>query len=238
MVKNNARVHLTSAIDLFGKSYVLVRKNLNTYAFVYAVPAAIVIAGVIQLVANNQSHGWDWGQAFNSSFLGPNLGTDSSLQTASAVFSIVLLLAAIISYFLAIALNLRVAEGKKPTFGSIWDDVMQNWLWLRLLGLGIITALVLIAGFVLLIIPGIILLWRLFLAPYILIDKNADIMTALSDSWNMTKGYGWPVYSILLFSFVLALPGVIPIVGSLVSFVLGVAYAVAPALRYQEIKKA
>lgn len=227
----------TSAIDLFGKSYALVRKNLNVYALVYAIPAAMVIAGVIQLVADNQGRGWGWGHAFSSSFLGPNIGSDSSVQTASATASIVLLFGAIISYFLAIVLNLRVAQGKKPTLRSLWNEVMGGWLWAKLLGLGILTVLVLIVGFVLLIVPGVIFLWRLFLAPYILVDKKTKVFDALSISWNMTKGYAWPIYSILLFSFVLALTGVVPIVGSLISFALAVAYAAAPALRYQELKK-
>ena len=95
----------------------------------------------------------------------------------------------------------------------------------------------LVVGFLLLIVPGVILLWRLFLAPYILVDKKTTIDEALSQSWKMSSGYAWPIYSILLFSFVLALPGIIPIVGSLISFALGVAYAAAPALRYQELKR-
>ena len=237
MAAAKKNVKLATAIDLFGKSYSLVRKNLNVYALVYFVPAAMVIAGAIQIIADNQRHGWDWGHAFSSSLLGPNIGSDSSVQTASAILSIVLLFGAIASYFMAIVLNLRVAEGKKPTLRSVWNEVKGGWLWARLLGLGILTVLVLIVGFVLLIVPGVIFLWRLFLAPYILIDKKTKVLDALSISWNMTKGYAWPIYSILLFSFVLALPGIVPVVGSLISFALGVVYAAAPALRYQELKK-
>lgn len=228
---------LTTAVNLFGKSYALVRKNLNAYALVYAIPAAMVIAGVIQTIADNQRHGWNFGHAFSSSFLGPNISSDSSVQTASAILSIVLLLGAAISYFLVIVLNLRVAEGKRPTLRYLWDEVTEGWLWAKLLGLGILTVMIMVVGFVLLIVPGVIFLWRLFLAPYILVDKKTKVFDALSISWNMTKGYAWPIYSILLFSFVLALPGTIPVVGSLISFALGVAYAIAPALRYQELKK-
>src|SRR3989344_7842411 len=111
--------NLTSAVDLFGKSYALVRKNLNVYALVYTVPAAMVIAGVIQIIADNQRYGWGWGHAFSSSFLGPSVGSNSSIKTASAILSIVLLFGAIASYLMAVVLNLRVAQGKKPTLGSI-----------------------------------------------------------------------------------------------------------------------
>ena len=237
MAKDDAKVRLTSAVGLFGKSYALVRKNLNVYALVYSVPAAMVIAGVIQLIADNQRHGWGWGHAFSSSILGPSLGPDSSIHTASAILLIVLFFGAIASCFLAIVLNLRVAEGEKPTFRSLWNEVSQDWLWAKLLGLGILTVLILLVGFILLIIPGVIFLWRLFLAPYVLVDRKTSVMDALGQSWDMTKGYPWPIYSITLFSFVLALTGIIPIVGSLISFALAVAYAAAPALRYQELKK-
>lgn len=228
---------LAGVFDLFKQSYGLVRSNLNVYALIYAVPAAMVIAGVIQIIDDNQRHGWDWGHAFSSSFLGTNVGSDSGVQTASAIFSMVLFVAAIISYFLAVILNLHVSQGKSPKLSTVWREYRQNWLWAKMIGLGILTVLILLAGFILLIVPGIILLWRLFLAPYILVDKKTRVIDALSLSWNMTKGYSSAIYAVILFSIVLALPGVIPIIGSLISFVLGVAYAAAPALRYQEIKK-
>src|SRR3990167_5617783 len=163
--------NLTSAVDLFGKSYALVRKNLNVYALVYAVPAAMYIASTIQLLDNNRPEGWDWTSFFGFSLFGP----DSSFEAGSAIFAIVLLVASIISYFLATILDLRVSQGQKPTFGSLWNEFKDNWLWAKLLGLGILTILILVVGFVLLIIPGIILLSRLFLAPYILVDKKTDV---------------------------------------------------------------
>lgn len=235
MARTSTKV--TSAVDLFSRSYKSVRQNLNVYALVYAVPAAMVIAGVVQVISDNQRHGWDFGHAFSTSAFGTSFGSDSGIHAASAIFSLVLFLAAIISYGLAVILNLRVSEGKSPHFSQIWNELWRSWLWAKLVGLGIITVLILIAGFILLIVPGIILLWRLFLAPYILIDKKTHVMDALSLSWNMTKGYAWAIYSIILFSILLALPGAIPLIGALASFLLGVAYAVAPALRYQELKK-
>lgn len=235
MAKNISDKRLTNAFDLFGKSYAIVRRNLNTYALVYAIPAAMMIAGVIQLIDKSRGSGWSWGQAFSSSLWGP---TDSSFETASTILVIFLFFAAIISYFLAVILNLRAAQGKTVTFSAVWNELWRGGLWFKMIGLVLMTILILIVGFILLIIPGIILLWRLYLAPYILVDKQTTSMDALSESWNMTKGYAWPIYSIILFGLVLYLPSIIPVVGGLISFVLGVAYAAAPALRYQEIKKA
>src|SRR3989344_9034307 len=98
--------NLISAIDLFAKSYAIVRRNLNVYALVYAVPAAMYIAGTIQLLDNDQPEEWDWTSVFGFSLFGP----DSSFEAGSAILTIVLLVASIISYFLATVLNLRVAQ--------------------------------------------------------------------------------------------------------------------------------
>lgn len=228
---------LSTAGELFGKSYAIVRRNLNTYALVYAIPAAMMIAGVAQMIDKNRKGGWEWGDAFSSSILGPSLGSDSSFDSASAILVLFLLLGTVASSFLAIVLNFRASQGKAVTFSAVWRELWGNWLWARLLGLGVLAAFIIVLGFFLLIVPGVILLWRLYLAPWILLDKNVKIMDALSESWNMTKGYAWPIYSILVFSIVLSLPNAIPIVGGIIAFLLGVSYAAAPALRYQEIKK-
>ena len=238
MAKDKSNKRLTNAFDLFGKSYAVVRRNLNVYALVYAIPAAMMVAGTIQLIDNSQRDGWNWENTFSSSVWGPNVGSDSSFETASAILAIVLFFGAIISYFLAVVLNLRAAQGKSVTFSGVWGELWRNGLWFKMIGLGLMTIFILVVGFVLLIIPGVILLWRLYLAPYILVDKQTTSMDALTISWNMTKGYAWPIYSIILFGVVLYLPSILPIVGGLLSFILGVAYAAAPALRYQEIKKA
>lgn len=237
MAQTKKGAGLTSAVDLLGKSYAVVRKNLNVYALVYTIPAALVIAGVIQLIADNQKNGWDWGHTFGSSFFGSNINASSSVETASTILYAVLLLGSIVSYLLAVVLNLRASEGKSPSLRSLWDEVTQGWLWAKLIGLGALTILIMIVGIVLLIIPFVIFLWRLFLAPYVLIDQKTKVFDALSISWNMTKGYAWPIYSIVLFSIVLSITNVVPIVGGLIAFGLATAYAAAPALRYQEIKK-
>src|SRR3989344_6803614 len=125
---------LATVMELFKQSYGLVRKNLNVYALVYAVPAAMVVASVIQIISDNQRRGWDWGHAFNSSLLGPS-SADSGVHVASAIFSLTLFAAAIISYFLIIILNLRVSEGKSPKFSAIWKEYISNWLWAKMIGL-------------------------------------------------------------------------------------------------------
>jgi hypothetical protein len=52
-------------------------------------------------------------------------------------------------------------------------------------------------SFLLLIIPGFIIVPRILLAPYYLIDKNMDPIDAYKASWNVTKGQYGKIYGVL-----------------------------------------
>lgn len=49
-------------------------------------------------------------------------------------------------------------------------------------------------GIVMLIVPGIIFACRLAFVPYLVVDKEMDVMDALRVSWDMTRGYGWQIF--------------------------------------------
>ena len=79
--------------------------------------------------------------------------------------------------------------------GNYWNAVIA----------GILVAVIVGIGFVMLIVPGIIFACRLAFVPYLVIDKNMEAMDALKTSWEMTKGYGWEIFGIGM----LAIPVVI-----------------------------
>lgn len=62
---------------------------------------------------------------------------------------------------------------------------------LSLLGLSIISGIIITIGFILLIIPGLILLARLSLAPFVLVIEKKSIVESLSRSWSLTKHHTW-----------------------------------------------
>ena len=70
---------------------------------------------------------------------------------------------------------------------------------------GILVAIIVGIGIVMLIVPGIIFACRLAFVPYLVIDRNMEAMEALKTSWNMTKDYGWKIFGI----GILAIPIVI-----------------------------
>jgi hypothetical protein len=226
-----------SAASLFSDSYNIVKRNLNLFALLYFVPLALAVADTIQELsghsedAANNSH---WLTLFNPT------GSSSSIDTASwpgsIVFILLLAVALLITSLMLVIAQTRTAQGKTLTLAQTWQDFKK--LGLKILGVEILMGLSIVAGFILFIIPGIYIMGRVYLAPYLLVDKNVGITDAIKGSWNLTKGRMWPVYGVLLFTILLGLTGILPVVGPLVSGLLTAAYSVAPALRYFELKKA
>lgn len=64
-------------------------------------------------------------------------------------------------------------------------------------------------GFIMLIIPGIILACRLAFVPYILMDQKLEPMQAVEKSWQMTRGHGWEIFFMGIISFFLIIGGII-----------------------------
>ena len=69
---------------------------------------------------------------------------------------------------------------------------------------GLLVALAVMAGLILLVIPGIIVLTRLSSSIAALVIEDERGREALRRSWNLVKGFGWRVFGALLFSSVLS----------------------------------
>ena len=72
----------------------------------------------------------------------------------------------------------------------------------------IVVALTII-GFVMLIIPGIIIACRLAFVPYLVMDRNMEAMKAVEKSWQMTKGHGWTIFGMAILSFFICIGGLV-----------------------------
>ncbi len=223
---------LTPAIDLFSKSYNLVRKNLTMFLLLSSASILTAIIGAGQRISDPElsKTGWD---SVASSALGADLNTGSI--AGLGIFVVVFTVVELVFMLMSLILGLRVAQGKTPNFDQVWSEFKSKGFKLFLLV--ICMAIALVIGFILLIIPGIILLWRLSMAPYIMIDKGTDISESFVQSWEMTKGYAWPIYSIFLVSLALAFANLIPIIGELIAIGLSIAYSCAIPLRYVELKQ-
>jgi uncharacterized membrane protein len=112
------------------------------------------------------------------------------------LLALIVLIAFIIAAILAavgtIAAVWDVQLGRKPGIRSAYR-VAWRCFW-PAVAAGILTGLAVGAGFILLIIPGIIVYLALSLANPIIVAEGSGGAEALSRSWNLTKGYRWKIF--------------------------------------------
>lgn len=91
-------------------------------------------------------------------------------------------------------------DGKKDKIESVFTQFKYFW---RVLGAEILIFIIIIAGLILFIIPGLYFALRFMFVISLIIDKDLDISEAMKESTSMTRGIKWS-----LLGFVLAAIGV------------------------------
>ncbi|QQR82845.1 hypothetical protein IPJ70_01915 [Candidatus Campbellbacteria bacterium] len=82
----------------------------------------------------------------------------------------------------------------------------------------ILSAISVLIGLVLLIVPGIMLQIGLMFVPFLILDKNMQPVAALKESWRLTKGYKWKLFGFLCILILVNIAGILAaFVGLLVS---------------------
>jgi hypothetical protein len=120
--------------------------------------------------------------------------------------SLLLLIATMFIWLLLIgAIAWAVATiliGREPDISDCYRNGYRR-IWSILL-VWVLSALAILAGWILLIIPGLIVMTRLSSAiPAVVIEQRKGT-DALGRSWNLVKGYGWPVFGALAVSLLIA----------------------------------
>ena len=226
---------IVSAFDLFGKSFEAVKRNINTFSVLWLLPLMSMLGSTLW-ERSNRSEQDQWaslGGLFN--FAGLPRSAVVSMVSFGIILFIIMFVLTLFIQAMTYALQLEAANGKTPGFDFLWQQAKKYWF--RLFGLSLVVGVLMILGFLLLIVPGLIVLRRYFLAPYILIDKDLSISQAMEESAKLTKPNSRAIWGVIGVSILLALPSIIPVVGPIIAFLLGAAYSVAPALRYEELKK-
>jgi hypothetical protein len=88
---------------------------------------------------------------------------------------------------------------------NYWNAVVAN----------IVVAVIVGLGFLMIIVPGIIFACRLAFVPYLVVDREMDVMDALRVSWDMTRGHGWQI-------FFMGFLAIFIVIGGLICFFVGV----------------
>jgi len=111
-----------------------------------------------------------------------------------------------VAYGMALAF-LKVTRGERFDVADVFEGFKENYLQIILANL-LIFAIVM-AGIILLIVPGIIFACKLAFVPYLVMDKKMEAIDAVKKSWEMTKGHAWTIFFIGLLTIPIVIMGII-----------------------------
>ena len=114
-----------------------------------------------------------------------------------------------------IKIVLKLVDGQKAEFQELW--AYPQYL-LRMIGASIVYGLIVVAGLILLVVPGIYLALRLQFYSYYIVDKNAGALDSLKMSWKVTEGNVFNLFLFMLLLIVINIAGAIALlVGLLIT---------------------
>jgi uncharacterized membrane protein len=92
---------------------------------------------------------------------------------------------------------LRFRDGERPIFENLFDGLAH---FHKYLGACIIVSFAVMMGLLLLIVPGIVFLIRLWFLGFVIVDSKAGPLEAIQQSWDISRGH---TKSLLGFFFIL-----------------------------------
>lgn len=153
-------------------------------------------------------------------------------QLGQIILDLIMVYLALITYHVYLA----GCDGQKLDFGQAFAKAANPAMYGKLLIISLLMWLAIGIGFILLIVPGVIILSRLVLAPYYLVDRNLGIGESLSTAWNESKGHVGKVWGIVGVYILMALL-MITIIGIPFSIYLLFMYSASLAVLYRFIGK-
>jgi uncharacterized membrane protein len=101
-------------------------------------------------------------------------------------------------------LFLNAARDNGPEIG----DILQGFRdYVNVVIANVVMTFVIGFGFLLLIVPGVILACRLILMPYLVMDRKMPALEAFRESWRLTRGHGWTVFFMMLLAVPIIVAG-------------------------------
>jgi uncharacterized membrane protein len=159
------------------------------------------------------------------SALDSQMGKDASLlmNLVNWVLSAVLSLG-------AVNIALKIVDNKKPVYKDIFFTD-PKLLFVFIIS-NILRQIVVVVGFILLIVPGIILSIKLQYIDYLIVDKKMGF-EAINKSWDMTKGVKWQLF---LFGLTLALINILGFIAILLGLFITIPLSmIAAAYVYRKL---
>lgn len=111
---------------------------------------------------------------------------------------------------------LKAAKGDKIEIKDMFEAFQTYW---NAVLASLLVGVIVIIGFILLIVPGIIFACKLAFTPYLVVDRKMGVIEAVKGSWSMTGGHAWKVFLIGLLAIPISIAGLICFgVGIILSF--------------------
>jgi len=101
---------------------------------------------------------------------------------------------------------LKASRGDRLEIKNVFE-AFQNY-WNAVLA-SLMVSVIVVIGFILLIVPGIIFACKLAFTPYLIVDQRMEVIEAIKASWRMTNGHAWKVFLIGLLAIPIFIAGLI-----------------------------
>ena len=194
MINETKTQKLIGIKDLFRNSWNIYKKDFKKFLVI-----AVIFFGIIGLMMT---------------FVGPEIPefSGTGVQKIQPLFTIpwylfflVILVASLISILGTVSLISAVKE--VPKDWKVRDALKEGWSkYLSFLLVSLLTGLVVVLGFLLFIIPGIIFtIWFVF-SVYTVICEDKRGFKALSRSKQLVKGYWWPIAKRICAIIIITIP--------------------------------
>ena len=217
--EQTAAPQLPGAFELFKPSYEALMVNIWTFLGLVALPMAGLLIGTMLLGGNSEG---------SATSMGALQGVGALIAVASGLLTIIIAPAMPL-------VQIKSTQGKQITIGEALQGGLK-FFW-RFWGLSILVGLIIIVGFLLLIVPGIFMIKRYYLAPFYMYDKNTGIGEAMRTCAEDSKAFAGAIWGVIGVTLLINLPSIIPLF-AIVTMVLSIVYYCAPTLRYFQIKSA
>jgi len=110
-------------------------------------------------------------------------------------------------------LGIRRAAGRDTPMNTLWEPYSHA---IPLIVMFVLMAVLVIAGFFLLVLPGIYLSIAYSFAPYLIVEKNMGVWEALETSRKAITEYWWRYFGLMLVALLLVIVGSIPLLLGLI----------------------
>ncbi|HSX02199.1 MAG TPA: hypothetical protein VLI05_02670 [Candidatus Saccharimonadia bacterium] len=220
----------TSTVSYHSNPLELIRPSINgvgqiwlqyvsaVFLYLAAILLSLVIAGIVAWVARSA-------------------GASTAVVILEAmVVGLILLVGASVFFMPAFyRIILAAAHHKQIVLSQAFED---NWnMGVRLVLTQLLAGVFILAGLILLIVPGLILIAWFAFVPYVVIEEKLSGLEALRRSRDLGRGRLWEVWGVLGLGASVGILNLVPVIGGILNAVAAFFLIPATALRYLELQQ-